>query len=111
MPDEQISNNSPPLRGTAFLLSHRHKILNLLASEEGQVFLEWLRGWQVSANHRVRKGRDLIEIHRAQGELDVVERILGLEIELKEYIKRSLKQQVAENERQRVEKEAGNAVG
>lgn len=96
-----------PKTGTALLLSHRYKILHLLESEEGQALLEWLRGWQVSASLRVRKGRDLVSIHQAQGELDVLERMLGLEEELKSYNKRKLEADVAENERQRVAKQGG----
>ena len=96
-------NNSPALVGTALLLSHRYKILRLLESEEGKDLLEWLKGWQVSAYQRVRKGRDLVSIHQAQGELDVLERIIGLEEELKGYGKRKLAAEVEANERQRVE--------
>ena len=96
-------NNSQPLVGTALLLSHKYKILRLLESEEGKALLEWLKGWQVSAYQRVRKGRDLVSIHQAQGELDVLERIIGLEEELKGYGKRKLAAEVEANERQRVE--------
>jgi hypothetical protein len=97
-----------PLTGTALLLSHRHKILTLQEFQEYKAFLEWLKGWQASASQRVRKGRDLVEVHRAQGELDVLERILGLEEELKEYGKRKLQAEVENNERQR---EGGQYVG
>jgi hypothetical protein len=96
-------SNSPPLAGTALLLSHRYKILRLLESEEGKDLLEWLKGWQVSAYQRVRKGRELVEIHQAQGELNVLERILGLEEELKKYGQRKLAADVEANERQRVQ--------
>src|SRR5216684_1315571 len=100
-------NNSPPTAGTALLLYHRYKILRLLESEEAAAFLRWLKGWQASAYHRVRKGRDLVEIHQAQGELDVLERIIGLEVELKDYGKRKLAESVSENERQRVAQQGG----
>ena len=98
-----MPENSLGLTGTALLLSHRYKILRLLESEEGKSLLEWLKGWQVSAYQRVRKGRDPVTIHQAQGELDVLERLLGLEEELKNYGKRKLQADVQENERQRVE--------
>jgi hypothetical protein len=51
----------------------------------------------------VRKGRELVEIHQAQGELNVLERILGLEEELKKYGQRKLAADVEANERQRVQ--------
>jgi hypothetical protein len=47
-----------------------------------------------------------MSIHQAQGELDVLERILGLEEELKSAGKRKLANEVAENERQRVAQES-----
>lgn len=100
-------SNNPAPTGTALLLSHRYKILHLLESEEGQVLLQWLKGWQVSASLRVRKGRDLVSIHQAQGELDVLERIIGLDEELKSYNKRKLEAEVKENERQREAQQGG----
>lgn len=102
-----MPDNQAPLTGTALLLSHRYKILRLLESEEGKALLEWFKGWQVSAYHRVRKGRDLVDVHQAQGELDVLERVLGLEEELKAYGKRKLSAEVQENERQRVAQQGG----
>lgn len=42
-----------------------------------------------------------MEVHRAQGELDVLERILGLETELKEFAQRKLTADIRDNERQR----------
>lgn len=69
------------------------------------MFLEWLQAWRDSAFHRVRKGKDLVDIHQAQGELNVLERLLGLEIELKVYSRRKLQADIQENERQRVNKE------
>src|ERR1700682_3914274 len=101
------NSNNPPLAGTALLLSHRYKILHLLESEEGVAFLQWIKGWQVSAALRVRKGRDLVNIHQAQGELDVLERIRGLDEELKSYNKRKLEAEVKENERQRAATQGG----
>lgn len=50
---------------------------------------------------RLRKSKDQVELHRAQGELDVLERILGLKEELTSYGKRKLEAEVRENERQR----------
>jgi hypothetical protein len=49
----------------------------------------------------------LVEVHQAQGELDVLERILGLEAELKEYGKRKMKQELEANERKQSEAQGG----
>src|SRR5260221_7081088 len=106
MPDEP-KVRVPQQTGTALLLSHRFKILRLLESEEGKALLEWLRGWQVSASLRVRKSRDSVDIHQAQGELDVLERVLGLEKEIKDYNARTLRNEVEANERQRVANTGG----
>ena len=94
--------NKVPARGTALLLFHKYKILRLLETEDYQALQTWLKGWQDSAARRVRRGSDSVEIYRAQGELDVLDRILGLKEELLAAEKRKLANEVAENERQRV---------
>lgn len=72
-----------------------------------QPFLKWLKDWQDSAAVRVRKESELAKICRVQGELIVLERILGLKEELQSSVRRNLQQQVADNERQRELKQGG----
>lgn len=85
--------------GTDLLLFHRFRILSLMESVEGQAFLEWLRGWRDSDSQRLRKERDETDLHRLQGELVVLERILDLENELKSYNRRKLQAEVDANQR------------
>jgi hypothetical protein len=56
-----------------------------LASPDGSSIIEFLREWQASTVKALAAGKDPIEMYRAQGRLEVLNRILGLQAEITDY--------------------------
>jgi hypothetical protein len=62
--------------------SNKAEIRHALSSPGGQVFLEGLREWREYHIGRMKNAKDLLELGRAQGALEVVDRLLNLREEL-----------------------------
>ena len=73
------------------LLSHHNQVIKWLAQPEAKPFLDFLVGWQEQETSLLRKASGE-ELYRVQGRSQVLERILGLKKELREYGDRLLEE-------------------
>jgi hypothetical protein len=56
-----------------------------LSTGESRPFSEWLDAWQQQSLKEISTGKDPVELYRAQGRLEVINRILGLKQEVELY--------------------------
>ena len=67
------------------LLKSPSAVHKWLSTGESKLFYEWLDGYQQSTIKELRTNKDVIELHRAQGRLEVINRIMGLKQEIENY--------------------------
>jgi repressor of nif and glnA expression len=67
---------------TAFLRQHSTKIRHCLTEKGSAEFLEFIRLLRDCAYQTLRSSKDQWEIAKAQGEIKVLDRILGLKEEI-----------------------------
>lgn len=67
------------------LLRNYSKVLQWLNQPEAEEYYSFLVEWRQAAADRLRKSVELSELCRAQGQLVVLERLLDLKHELRDY--------------------------
>lgn len=67
------------------VLRNGTSVVKTLESGGGPQLMEWLSEWQKEVLKQIASGKDPIELYRAQGRLEVLNRISGLKQEIRNY--------------------------
>jgi hypothetical protein len=68
------------------ILQNPESMKQWLSTGEAKVFTEWLKATVRGSQKALRESKDLIELYRAQGALELAERILALREQVNDYL-------------------------
>lgn len=91
---QKLLSNNKPQTSLGRLYSNRNKVLAVLECPEAKPLLEFLQEWLKDEVSGSRSMKELSDIKVSQGKQLVLERILGLRTEMKEYAKKQLDKQL-----------------
>lgn len=88
---QKLLSNNKPQTSLGRLYSNRNKVQTVLDSPEAKPLLEFLQEWLEDEVSGSRSMKELSDIKVSHGKQLVLERILGLREELREYAQKEVK--------------------
>jgi hypothetical protein len=67
------------------MLARSAAMLRHLESSEGQLFIEWLTETRLREYTKLMHSKDMVEMHRAQGAVGIIDLIKSLSDDLRQY--------------------------